>query len=254
MKTLIVANWKMNPQTLQEARELFDSVKEGVKDVKNAEIIICPPFTFISNLKSEISNLKLGAQDCFWEEKGAFTGEVSPTILKDSGCEYVILGHSERRRHLGETDEMVNKKLKAVLKVGLKPILCIGSTERGKKGRKEMEIHLKGALAGMEKSEVMKIIFTYEPVWAISTTKGGEVATPENTKEGKVFIKEILAELFSEDVAREAKVIYGGSVDSQNVEGFIKAAEMDGVLIGAASLRPDDFVAAVKKVDLISKT
>ena len=258
MKPLVIANWKMNPQTLAEAKRLFNSVKNGLKNIKNAEVVICPPFVYLSALKSEImgpsSAISFGGQSCFWEEKGAFTGEVSPKMLKDLGVEYVIIGHSERRRYLKETDEMINRKIKAAIIAGLKPILCIGSRERGNRGSSEMKIQLQKALAGVKKTELKNVIITYEPVWAISTTKRSVIATPENTKEGKIFIRENLNKLFGKSLSQRIRIIYGGSVDSNNIEGFIKVAKMDGVLIGAASLKPDDFTAAVKKVDLISKT
>lgn len=140
MKPLVVANWKMNPQTLAEAKQLFNSVKRGIKNIKNCEVIICPPFLYILNLKSETLNLKIGAQNVFYEEKGAFTGEVSPVMLKNLGCEYVIIGHSERRKYFQETDEMINKKIKAAISAKLKPILCIGETEKEKKSGKTFKI------------------------------------------------------------------------------------------------------------------
>jgi len=255
MKPLIVANWKCNPPTLKEAKLLFERVEKGLKDIKDVEVVICPPFVYLPTLYVHHQvmniklNIKLGAQDCFWEQKGAFTGEVSPTMLKDLGCEYVIIGHSERRKYLNETDGMVNKKLKAALLVGLKPILCVGSKKRGEKGAKEMKAQLERALVGIKKSELKNIIITYEPIWAISTTKGSIVATPENTKEGKIFLRRNLTKLFGKTIAQKVKIIYGGSVDSTNIEDFIKVAQMDGVLIGAASLRFDDFMAAVKTID-----
>ncbi len=256
-KPFIVANWKCNPTTLVEAKKLFNSIAKGIKNAcseqdRRVEVVICPPFPYLSCSMFHVSCFKLGSQDCFWEEKGAFTGEVSPRMLKDIGVEYVIIGHSERRRYLGETDEMVNKKLRAVLAAGLNPILCVGSMKKEKEGDFEIKSQLKKALLGMKKTDIKNIVFVYEPIWAISTTKGSVVATPENTRRGATLIKETLAELFDKSV--KVKVIYGGSVDSANIQGFIKDANMDGVLIGAASLRPDDFIAAVKRVDFISKT
>ena len=248
MKPLIVANWKMNPATLAEARKLFNLEKKGTRNLKRVEVVICPPFVYLPVLRAN------GALDCFWEEKGAYTGEVSPKMLKDLGVKYVILGHSERRKYLGETDEMVNKKLKAALASGLVPILCVSSKKRGETARKEMELQMKKALSGVKKSEVKNIVSTYEPIWAISTTKNSIVATPENTKEGEAFLRKSLSKLFGKTVARKVRIIYGGSVDSTNIEGFIKKAKMDGALIGAASLRPDDFITAVKKIDLLLKT
>jgi triosephosphate isomerase (TIM) len=253
MKFLIIANWKCNPQTLVDARGLFDKVAGGIKDIKNTEVVICPPFVYLESLDGHdlaknSPGLYLGSQDVFWQE-GAFTGEISPKMLKDSGCQYVILGHSERRKNLGETDDMINKKVKASLAAGLRPVLCLSSAKRGQEAKNEMASQLKGAVAQIEKSDIKNIVFTYEPVWAISTTTGSVVASPENTAEGKIFIKEALSELFGEDVAKDAKIIYGGSVDSKNIEGFVKEAKMDGALVGAASLRPNDFIEAVKKVD-----
>ncbi len=253
MRYLIVANWKCNPTTLREAKRLFNSVIMGSKNVRNAEVVICPPFVYLSSFKFQASGFKLGAQDCFWKEKGAFTGEVSAKMLKDFGVKYIILGHSERRKYFYETDEIVNKKLKAALEVGLKPILCVSSKKRGEAARKEMEIQMKKDLDGIRRSEIKDVVVTYEPIWAISTTKNSVVATPENTKEGEIFIRESLSKLFSKSIARKTRIIYGGSVDNTNIEGFIKKAKMDGVLIGAASLRPADFIAAVKKVDFLAK-
>lgn len=247
-KILIVANWKMNPVSLAEAKRNFEIIKKGVKNIKQVEAVVCVPFVFLPVLKPS-NCLKLGTQDCFWEEKGTYTGEISPKMLKDLGVKYVIVGHSERRKYLGETDEMVNKKLKAVINVGLTPILCVGSKRRGKTARKEMESQIRKALVGVKKSKIKNIVVTYEPIWAISTTKNSIVATPENTREGEAFIRKGLGKLFGKSLAQKVRIIYGGSVDSTNIKGFIKKAKMDGVLIGAASLRPKDFIAAVKKVD-----
>ncbi|MDP1538631.1 MAG: triose-phosphate isomerase [bacterium] len=253
MKPLIVANWKINPSTLAEAKRLFNSVAKGIKNIGRTEVVICPPFLYLPTIQqSNISTIKLGAQDCFWEEKGAFTGEISPAMLKDLGVDYVIIGHSERRKYLKETDEKVNKKLRAVLKTGLKAILCVGSIQRGEKGGREMSRQLEKSLVKVKKSDLKNIVFTYEPIWAISTTRGSAVATPENTKDGAIFIKKTLFKLFNKPP--KIKIIYGGSVDSSNIRGFIEGAEMDGVLIGAASLKAEDFIAAVKNIDKLRKT
>ena len=245
MKKLIIANWKMNPQTLTEAKQLFNSIKKGVKIFKNIEVIICLPFTQISNLKSKILNLKLGAQNCFWEKEGAFTGEISPMMLKNLGVKYVMIGHSERRRYLNETDEMNNKKTKAVLSAGLKVILCIGSAQKGKREKIEITRQLKKTLFEVKKSDLKNIIFVYEPVWAISATKGS-TATSENAKQVALFIKKILSKLFN--VLPKIKIIYGGSVNSNNVQGFIEKAKINGVLVGAASLDAKEFIQIAKKI------
>jgi len=217
----------MNPQNLQGAKLLFDSVANGIKNLKNVEIVICPPFLYILNLKSQILNLKLGAQDCFWEEKGAFTGEVSPKMLKDLGrCDYVILGHSERRKYLKETDEMINKKIKAALKSDLTPILCIENISQLKKRTKDLL-----------RKEQKKLIIAYEPVFAIGT---GKPCTPEKAKEMKTAIKKI--------IDKDIPIIYGGSVNSQNATDYIKMAGFQGLLVGGASLDSEEFIKLAKNV------
>ncbi|OGZ18790.1 MAG: triose-phosphate isomerase [Candidatus Nealsonbacteria bacterium RBG_13_42_11] len=217
MKPLIIANWKCHPTTLIEAKGLFNSVKKGIKDLKNVEIVICPPFVFLPFLKS-----KIGSQDCFWGESGAFTGEISPKMLKNLGCEYVIIGHSERRRYQKETDEIINKKLKAAISSGLKPILCIESLAQLKKG-----------LKGIAK----KVIIAYEPVFAIGT---GKPCSPEKARKMRKAIKYPV-------------VLYGGSVNSQNAVNYIKEAGFQGLLVGGASLNPKEFIALAKNIDFISK-
>ena len=234
MKPLIVANWKMNPQTLAEAKQLFNSIAKGVKNIKKAEVVICPPFVYLSSLlkpKTYTLNPKMGGQDCFWEEKGAFTGEVSPLMLKNLGCKYVIVGHSERRRYFKETDEMINKKVKAVLKNGLRPILCIEKISQIKKGVK-----------GVSKKELRHLIFAYEPVWAIGTGKACGI--PEAKKVNR-SIRKILMDLNS---SISLYVLYGGSINSQNARDFIKKAKFQGLLVGGASLDPKEFIEIVKNI------
>ena len=239
MKPLIVANWKMNPQTLAEANRLFNSVKNGVKNIKKVEVVICPPFLYLFDflsrwIKSQI--LKLGAQDCFWEEKGAFTGEVSPTMLKDLGCKYVIIGHSERRA-LGETNEMINKKIRAVLKANLKPILCIGETEKERKEEETKKV-LKNQLEKdlTEVRILSNLIVAYEPVWAIGT---GNFCPPKEAKKVFLFLRKIL---------KNSLILYGGSVNSQNAADYVKKADFQGLLVGGASLDPKEFIRLVKDV------
>jgi len=221
-KILVVANWKMNPQNLAEAKKLFSSVVKGVRGIKKAEIVICPPFVYLPILtlieKTSRTSLKLGAQDCFWKEKGAFTGEVSPMMLKDLGYQYVIVGHSERRKYLKETDEMINKKIKAALKVGLKPILCIDETSQIPKN-------------------IENLIIAYEPLFAIGT---GKPCSLEQAKKIRSKIKHSI-------------VLYGGSVNSKNAVNYIKQAGFQGLLIGSASLRTKEFIKIVRSVALISK-
>ncbi len=211
---IIVANWKMNPKTLKEAEKLFVSIGRGIKirrkkRKKLPEIVICPPSVYLFNLKKELSSLrsltpflKAGAQDVFWEEEGAYTGEISPLMLKDVGCKYVIIGHSERRRYFGETDEMINKKVKAALKAGLYPILCVGETEKERKKGNIGDIlrkQIKSALKGISGSELQTLRFSiaYEPVWAIGSGKACEAG---EVRKVKLIIKKVLSSLYSLDV------------------------------------------------------
>lgn len=229
MKHLIVANWKCNPITLKEAESVFKKTEEGIKDIKKVETIICPPFIYLSRLVSENPGLKIGGQDCYSEEKGAFTGEISPNMLKEIGCQYVIIGHSERRKYQKETDEMVNEKIKAALKAGLKPILCIDNIDQIKKD-----------IDGLSQQDLENLAVAYEPIWAIGTGKACGI--PE-AKEMNLKIKEILG--------NDISILYGGSVSSQNAKGYIEEAGFNGLLVGGASLKPEEFVEIIKIVDSI---
>jgi len=244
-KSLIVANWKMNPATLKESKRLFNSVKEGIKNVKNTEVVICPPFIYLPVLKSEAKGpsfaISFGGQSCFWEEKGAFTGEVSPTMLKGLGCQYVILGHSERRKYFQETDEMINKKIKAALKAKLKPILCIGETESEKKSGKTLYIlkkQLTSAFKNTPKSLILnsKFSIAYEPIWAIGT---GNFCDPLKAKKILLFLRKTI---------KKNPILYGGSVNSQNARDYIKVSGFQGLLVGGASLDAKEFIKIVKSV------
>ena len=258
MRPLIIANWKMNPQTLAEAKRLFNSVKRGVKNIKNAcpelsrrvEVVICPPFPFISAFSIQRSTFKLGAQDCFWEQKGAYTGEVSPKMLKDLGCQYVILGHSERRIYLGETDEMINKKIKLVLKAKLNPILCVGETEEERNQGRIQEVlknQLISVLLGISKSIIQnsKFSIAYEPIWAIGTGKACEVNEAQTMG---LFIRKIVAQLYGSLVSKKVQILYGGSINSKNTLSYINEARMQGLLVGGASLDHKEFIKLVKNV------
>jgi triosephosphate isomerase len=239
----IIANWKMNPQTTKEAESLFSSAEKELKNIKNAEAVICPPSVFLSSGKKE-KNVKLGAQDCFYEEKGAYTGEVSVGMVKDFGCEYVIVGHSERRKYFNETDETVNKKIKAVLSSGLIPVFCIGETEEQRKNNETEEVIKRQIEKGL--SEISRIEFqslnlvvAYEPVWAIGT---GNPCSAEEARKMCLFIKKIL----SSKISGQIPILYGGSVNSGNSASYIKEAGMDGLLVGGASLDAEEFVKIVK--------
>lgn len=224
MKPLIIANWKCNPVTLREARRLFDSVKNSIKNIKNVEVVICPPFVYLSSLKFQVSGFRLGSQSCFWEEKGAFTGEVSPAMLKNLGCRYVIIGHSERRKYQKETDEMINKKIKAVLKNDLKPILCVENVSQVKRGLKEIS-----------KDGLKNVVIAYEPVFAIGS---GKPCSPQRAEKIRKTIKSA--------INTDILILYGGSVNSQNVRDYIKKAGFQGLLVGGASLNPEEFIKIVK--------
>lgn len=248
MTPLIVANWKMNPTTLVEAKRLFNSVSRGLKGIKNAEVIICPPFVYLSQFQTKKTKLYLGAQNAFWKEKGAYTGEVSPSMLKDLGCQYAILGHSERRRYFSETDEVINKKIEAVISAKLKPILCIGETGVEQKRELTQEIlksQIEKGLKKITKKEVKKIIIAYEPIWAIGT---GRFCSPEEGKKANAFIRKVISQIHSQKTAKNTIILYGGSVNSQNAASYIFEANFQGLLVGGASLDPQEFVKIIKNV------
>lgn len=249
MKKLIVANWKMNPTSFKEARNLLLGIKK-LKNEKIAEVVICPPFVFIRELKSLGAGLKIGAQNCFFEEKGAFTGEVSLLMLKEAGVEYIISGHSERRKYFGETDELINKKVKALLKNGLKPILCVGETEKERKMGVAKEVIKRQLFKGLEKIDdwklrIKNLSVAYEPVWAIGT---GNPCLPKDAKEIFIFIKKLLEEKFGKETAKKIRIIYGGSVNGENAKGYIKESGMQGLLVGGASLDQKEFIKIVKNI------
>ena len=259
-KPLIIANWKMNPTTQKEAEHLFGSVEKGVRKIKEAEIVICPPFVWLrechSLIGSNTSDFQLGAQDCFWEEKGAYTSQVSPLMLKNLGCQYVIIGHSERRKYFQENDEIINRKIKTALKTRLRPILCLGEEVRDtfdSQGQplNEMSLkvgeQLKKDLINTSAARIREVVIAYEPVWAISTSNGID-CSPDEAMQAALFIRKTLAKLYNRSIAEKVKIIYGGSVDSQNAADYIKGAGMNGLLVGGASLNATEFVKIVEKV------
>jgi len=251
MKPLIVANWKMNPQTLAEAKQLFDSVRKGLENIKNAEVVICPPFLYISNLESKISNVKSGGQDCFWEKSGAFTSGISPFMLKNLGCDYVILGHSERRIHFGDTNEIINKKIKTAISAGLKPIFCIGETDKEKKEGETKSVlttQIEKGLIGISADQIKDIVIAYEPVWAIGT---GNPCSPGETKKAILFIREIISKLCPEIIIDNLRILYGGSVNGENAEDYFLKSGIDGFILGGASLKPKELI---KIVEIVSNS
>jgi triosephosphate isomerase len=246
---LIAGNWKMNT-TVSEAVELVNEMRPGLDEIANVDKVICPPFISLATVRELIkgSSIKLGAQNLYFEEKGAYTGEISPLMLADL-CEFVIIGHSERRQYFNETGEIVNKKIRAALRVKLKPILCIGeSLEENEAGRTEAVIagQIRSSLAGID--FVAGLIIAYEPIWAIGT---GKAATGRQANKTIGFIRQNIAKLYNEDLAQEMRILYGGSVTADNAAEFIDQPEIDGALVGGASLKADQFLSIVKQTSEI---
>jgi len=247
-KPIVAGNWKMN-KTIPEAVELVRGLRELVRDVEGADVVVCPPFTALPAVWEELkgTNIKLGAQNMFWEPKGAFTGEISAEMLLTAGCEYVILGHSERRQYFGETNEVVNRKVKAALESGLKPIVCVGETrEERERGVTEEVVrdHVMGSLSGLTAEDLGKgLVVAYEPVWAIGT---GLTATPEQAQEVHALIRKLIAEGFGEEASRSLRIQYGGSIKPGNARELFSQPDIDGGLVGGASLEAESFASIVK--------
>ena len=240
-KKVIAGNWKMN-MTPDEAIKFIEELTPLVKDTEN-EVILCVPYTdlFYSLLTAQNTNIKIGAQNMHFEEKGAYTGEVSAKMLKSINVEYVIIGHSERRQYFGETDETVNKKLKAALNNDLKPIVCVGETLEQREANKAEEIitnQTKLGLEGLTNEQVEKTIIAYEPIWAIGT---GKTATKEDANEAIKAIRNKIKEIYGQKVASSVIIQYGGSVKSSNAKELFEMSDIDGGLVGGASLKPDEF-------------
>ena len=242
----IIANWKMNPASFVEAENILKTIKKGVEKSSNTKIIICPPSIYLSKIQtSPIFNL--GIQNVFWEEKGAYTGEISSLMAKNMDVKYAIVGHSERRNYLKETDEMINLKIKSALKNNLKPILCIGETLEEKQQDKASDVivsQLQSALKDVSKFQISnsKLLIVYEPVWAIGT---GETPTSDEIMSAGLLIKKILVKLYDRKIAEGIPILYGGSVNSKNAFDFVDKAGMNGFLVGGASLNASEFVRIV---------
>lgn len=252
MTPLVIANWKMNPGTAKEAEQLFASVKRGIIGMKRVEVVVCPPFVWLPGLGSLITHhsslFTLGAQDAFWEAEGAFTGEISPSMLKALGARHVIIGHSERRIRLGETDEMVNKKIRAALAHGLTPIICMGEHDRRGDWSGFIARQAAYALSAIPASRLQEAVFVYEPVWAISAMSRGVADSPEDALSASIFLRKLIGKKFGKAKAEKVRILYGGSVTSKNVEPFISRQGIGGVLVGKASLDPHDFGSIVRIV------
>ena len=255
-KTIIAGNWKLY-KTIGQAIELANGLKRGLFQVNasDIEVVICPVYTALSEVAEVVANstIGLGAQDCYWQDEGAFTGEVSCPMIKDAGCTYVIIGHSERRQFFGETNETVNKKLKAALTHGLTPLVCVGETLAEREANRTfavIEDHVKNGLAGITAEQAKKLVVAYEPVWAIGT---GKVATPQQAQEAHKCIRDLLEKLFDKETAGQMRIQYGGSVKPDNIEELMRQPDVDGALVGGASLKVDSFADIVKKALNIRK-
>lgn len=248
MRRIIIAgNWKLN-KTIEESVLLAKEIKQKSQSVKDLDIMIAPVFTALCPVAQELkgSNVALGAQDLFWEESGAFTGEVSATLIKDAGCTYVIIGHSERRQYFHETNETVNKKVKAALMQGLIPIVCVGENLQERETGKTfavVEDHVRNSLKDFNSDEMKKIIIAYEPVWAIGT---GKTATPQQAQEVHAFIRGLLKQMHSDDVSESVRIQYGGSVKPDNAKELMGQKDIDGALVGGASLKADSFMGIIE--------
>lgn len=255
-KTIIAGNWKMY-KTISEAIELANGLKRELfeLDAQNIDIVICPPFTVLTEVSEVIadSNIQMGAQDCHWQEEGAFTGEVSCKMLKDTGVKFVIVGHSERRQYFVESNESVNKKINAVLKSGLTPIVCVGETlNQREKGLtfKVLDDHIQNGLKGINENNLSRIVIAYEPVWAIGT---GKTATSLQAEEAQKYIRDLLTKIYNQNLANEIRIQYGGSVNPENIIELMQQSDVDGVLVGGASLTIKSFSEIVKKAGEIKK-
>jgi triosephosphate isomerase len=244
--SLIAGNWKMY-KTVSEAITLVNGLKNSCAGIGDREILICPPAVCLAVVAPIVkgTNVRLGAQNLHWEAMGAFTGELSGLMLKEVGCQYVIIGHSERRQYFGETDETVNKKIKAAFSHGLIPIVCVGeSLEEREKSEafKVVERQIQIGLSGIGPEQALKLVIAYEPVWAIGT---GKTATPDQAQEMHAFIRKLLMEL-GNSVAEKIRILYGGSVKPDNIDSLMAQVDIDGGLVGGASLKVDDFTRIVK--------
>jgi len=246
-RKIVAANWKMN-KTVSEALAYIEEIKPKLQQSEEAELVICPPFTALYAVSNAIRGtcLKLGAQDVFYEKSGAYTGEISPVMLADLGCEYTIVGHSERRGYFGETDEDVNKKVRALLDHGIKPIVCVGETlEQREAGQTEELVtrQVRLAFEGVSQDSAVSVVIAYEPIWAIGT---GKSASGEDANRVIGLIRETLRALYGDKTADMVRIQYGGSVKPDNISEFSRQPEIDGALVGGASLNVDSFLSIAR--------
>ena len=246
-RPIVAGNWKMN-LLVGDALSLVEELKRLLADAPDVEIVICPPYTALYPVGQAIegSAIALGGQDCYLVEKGAYTGEISPYMLKDAGCTWTIVGHSERRRHFNETDEFLNSKLKFALSSGLKVIFCVGETLEERENGEMDEVlrrQVGKGLGGLDEADFERLVIAYEPVWAIGT---GLTASPDQAEEAHGFVRALVREQFDESVSDGLRIQYGGSVKPENVDELMEKENVDGALVGGASLKPDSFAAIVK--------
>lgn len=246
-RRFIAGNWKMN-KTTTEAIELSNGLMRELYKIDDVTIVLCPPFTALDEVAEIVaeSNIGLGAQNMHWEDAGAFTGEVSPLMLKDLGCAYVILGHSERRQYFHETNETINKKTKTALRHSLTPIVCVGETLQEREAGKTFDVikdHVSNSLVGLSAEDMDRVVIAYEPVWAIGT---GKTASPQQAQEVHAYIRSLLAASFGPDVAERVIILYGGSVKPGNTTELVNQKDIDGALVGGASLEIASFAGIVK--------
>jgi len=246
-RPIIAGNWKMN-KTVSEGVDFIRQLKPLVADVRDTDIVVAPTFTALQAVSQEIhgSTIGLAAQDVFWESSGAYTGEISPSMLRDVGCRYVIIGHSERRQYFGETNESVGRKIKASFAVGLCPIICVGEALGEREAGKTFDVvknQLTQCLEGFSRQEMERIIIAYEPIWAIGT---GKTATPQQADEVHAFIREQLGNMTDRTVSEGVRIQYGGSVNPDNISDLMLQPNIDGALVGGASLKADSFSGIVK--------
>ena len=257
-KTLIIGNWKMN-NSVAESVSLVDKLKVLARDVAGVEIVVAPPFTALFSTRDVIkgSNIKLGAQNIFWEDRGAYTGEISPLMIADLGCEYVIIGHSERREYFKESDEIVNKKIKSTIRNKLKAVMCIGESLKDREEGRTMQViesQMRKGLEEISNSELrspnpeVQLVIAYEPVWAIGT---GRNATPGQANDVHIYIRKLLLQILGEYAASVTRVIYGGSVKPSNSAELMSEKEIDGVLVGGASLNAESFMQIIKSACMV---
>jgi len=242
-------------KTLREGQELVIALRRELYQIEDVDIVVCPSYTLLAYLADalETSNILIGAQDVYWQDEGAFTGEVSPVMLKDIGCKFVIIGHSERRLYFGETNESVNNKIKASLRHNLTPIVCVGETLSQRESNETFKVlddHIENGLKDITDTDILKIVIAYEPVWAIGT---GKNATPQQAQEAQKYIRDLLRKMYNDDIADTVRIQYGGSVKPENIAELMSQSDVDGALVGGASLKIETFAEIVKKAAGVTK-